>query len=333
MKKFFFYFPNHQHRKTPWIKDVKLDNWKKQNFNSALEISILYTYFVLKNYGFNCELVSKLPKKGIVFVNNKAMRKIPSFNPNLFLINMQVDKTRYIFADLHVVFNQALSCELDKAFNTSYLEPSFYIPHWVSDKIIKRSKLRKNSFDNIIYMGANGNLSSEFKSAKWKNDLKQHGLTFNIERKKWYDFENFDLSFFVRKTGVLSGIHKPAQKLYNSWAAGVPVICGNEIEILLSRKSKYDFLIVNNYDEALNKVLFLKKNNEFRNKMISNGLERYKREFSTDIIIKKWEFFLKKFLPYEFDRWQKRTKTKKFSIYLSKCLSKLTTDLETKMKV
>ena len=31
MKKFFFYFPNHQHRKTPWIKDVKLDNWKKQN--------------------------------------------------------------------------------------------------------------------------------------------------------------------------------------------------------------------------------------------------------------------------------------------------------------
>ena len=29
----------------------------------------------------------------------------------------------------------------------------------------------------------------------------------------------------------------------------------------------------------------------------------------------------------------KRTKTKKFSIYLSKCLSKLTTDLETKMKV
>ena len=139
MKKFFFYFPNHQHRKTPWIKDVKLDNWKKQNFNSALEISILYTYFVLKNYGFNCELVSKLPKKGIVFVNNKAMRKIPSFNPNLFLINMQVDKTRYIFADLHVVFNQALSCELDKAFNTSYLEPSFYIPHWVSDKIIKIS--------------------------------------------------------------------------------------------------------------------------------------------------------------------------------------------------
>ena len=56
------------------MKNVSLNNWENQPFESSLEVMILYTFFALKYSGFNCELVSEFPKSGIVCYNNKVMK-------------------------------------------------------------------------------------------------------------------------------------------------------------------------------------------------------------------------------------------------------------------
>jgi hypothetical protein len=80
---------------------------------------------------------------------------------------------------------------------------------------------------------------------------------------------------------------KPASKLTNAWAAGVPAILSPELPYRELRRSSLDYLEARSGAEALEAIDRLVSDPALYSAMVANGLERA-REFHSDCLTGRW---------------------------------------------
>jgi hypothetical protein len=243
----------------------------------------LQTYVYLKEYGFTCEPVERLPDEGIILAHRDLIPDRLKPLPKQLLICLQADRPPHPHAQLSVVHNPR-----DPRID---METVVYIPPWPQIGMLPRSEKRRDVFENIAYLGWKHNLAAELQDARWYKSLRSLGLRFQMvtesDRDKWRDFSNIDAVIAVRSFASEPYYDKPALKLFNAWHAGVPAILGVESAYRAERKSHLDYIEVRSIDEVISALLSLRDNKGLRDAMIHNGRERAK-ETEAKVIVSLW---------------------------------------------
>jgi len=273
---------------------------------------VAQTYFRLKNRGHDLSLTNHVPDSGIVVYQQrhhdplvKALGK--KKNKELILVCIRGDKSESIVADFEIVQN-------DKwADNNKF----FYIPFWPQPGLIPRDKSRGTRVEVVSFKGFNTNLHKYFFKEKWFKWIIENGFKWQLDSQKfdssnemvtasWHDYKEVDVIIALRnKKSRIDQIRgftsKPAAKLYNAWHAGVPVILGPEYAYQQIRKSKLDYIEVENINQVKETLLYLKENPSYYNKMVENGFNRA-ADYTVDKIASMWEDFLFEEIPLQLNK-------------------------------
>jgi hypothetical protein len=89
---------------------------------------------------------------------------------------------------------------------------------------------------------------------------------------------------------------KPAAKLINAWAAGVPAVLSPEKPYAEVRRSGLDYLEARSGLEALDAIEKLRSDPSMYSAMVANGLDRA-REFQADCLAARWANVLWRTVP------------------------------------
>ncbi|HEY4320817.1 MAG TPA: glycosyltransferase [Gemmatimonadales bacterium] len=243
----------------------------------------------LTHAGIPCQLVRELPEHGIVIAQRESLAAIDgkftervTATATRFVVDMSADLAPYRGANLHIVQNHAM---------TRYGSSFIYSRLWPQSGLIPRDRGRGQRFENISYLGNAKNLVAELRSPRWLAALADRQLTWRAPAKAfdyaepesyhlagdWRDYTTVDAIIAVRGFSArpaASDDRKPASKLFNAWAAGVPAILGRESAYRAERRSELDYLEVGDYDGLVGALDRLRSDAGLREAMIENGLRR-----------------------------------------------------------
>ena len=107
------------------------------------------------------------------------------------------------------------------------------------------------------------------------------------QQHRWNDYSTIDVVVALRPPEAWAARSKPAAKLQNAWAAGVPAILSPESQYRYLRRSSLDYIEARSAADVLAAVDRLRADPDLYNAMVRNGLERG-REFHTDRIVRRW---------------------------------------------
>ena len=107
------------------------------------------------------------------------------------------------------------------------------------------------------------------------------------QQHRWNDYSTIDVVVALRPAEAWAARSKPAAKLQNAWAAGVPAILSPESQYRHLRRSSLDYIEARSAADVLAAVDRLRADPDLYDAMVRNGLERG-REFHTDRIVRRW---------------------------------------------
>jgi len=292
----YFYFPGNKLSIT-CLPQNAVSYWKWQCAEHSITpmqsggcFWTLQTYLYLNDYGFPCKLVETMPDEGIVVSHRDFLDDSMQPGAKLLLLCLRADVDRHPFAQIHVVQNPYQA--IPKRFME--LWESHFIPHWPQPSIIPRDPERRETFENVTFLGNAVNLVSEFQDQEWHDQLKDLGLKFQtkLNHDEWHDYSNTDVILATRSFGRHNDWRgKPASKLYSAWHSGVPAILGHESAFQAERKSTLDYLEATSVEEVISALRQLRDNKELLSAMVENGWMRAK-ETQPDCMVAQWTDFL-----------------------------------------
>lgn len=277
----------------------------------------IQTYLRLKESGFECELVSVLPERGILFAHRDCLSSEEGIynekiypTKQLFIVDMCADLPLYSYANLHISQNPHQARTTSKCFS---------VPHWTQPGLIPRDKGREERFENIYFFGNEKYLPPELRTEAWVSELRKMGLnwkgqmqTFFFDKpdsylkiNNWCDYSDVDAVVAVRRfqsSKKAKYNHKPATKLYNSWLAGVPAILGIESAYQNERVNELDYIEVCTLEETLSALQRLKNDYELRSAMSSNGFMRSQKILPA-ATLEVWKKLITEQIIPEYRRW------------------------------
>lgn len=165
--------------------------------------------------------------------------------------------------------------------------------HFPQPGLLPRDPARGTRIERITFKGHN-NLSEDLRSDHFMNELQRLGIEFEQDYRRfdtgqhnWHDYREADVVLAVRNDTLYRVSHKPASKLINAWAAGVPALLGPEPAFEELRRSELDFITVRNRNEAVRALQRLKSDPDLYRAMVENGLSR-SRAYTEDSILDTW---------------------------------------------
>jgi hypothetical protein len=162
--------------------------------------------------------------------------------------------------------------------------------------------------ENIGYVGALKQMHHDFAASEWVDALRSRGLNWDprlitfarndqlYSDHRWNDYGAMDVVVALRPADTWSVASKPAAKLANAWAAGVPAIVSPERPYKELRRSSLDYLEARSGAEALEAIDLLRSNPSLYSDMVANGLERA-REFHHSRLTERWTDALWRTVP------------------------------------
>jgi hypothetical protein len=117
---------------------------------------------------------------------------------------------------------------------------------------------------------------------------------------RWNDYASTDVVVALRPPGSWNARSKPAAKLQNAWAAGVPAILSPERPYRELRRSPLDYLEARSSADVLAAIDTLRSDPGLYSDMIQNGFERA-REFGPDRLVTRWINVLWREIPARAD--------------------------------
>ena len=310
----YFYIPQND---WPNLIPKKVDQLRPA---TVLETWILQTYLRLRESGFTCQLVEKMPEEGIVVAYRYSLPYESKPAPKVLWVCVKGDQNPHPYAHINVVQNprelEAPPLQIQSVSEDRYLLAGkrFYLPHWPQAGIIPRDPARGDTFENVVYFGISYNLAPELRVPEWQEQLEAMGLRWRLQKNRniWNDFSEVDVILAARSfDGQSDYPWKPASKLYNAWNAEVPAILGRESAFQGERKSDLDYIEVNSYQETIAALQRLRDDKQLRRAMAEN-CRRRAREIVPENIAKRWrDFLIDICVPaYEgwrtADRWQRQ---------------------------
>jgi len=319
MPKIYFYIPETQF--TGNLPESVSEYWSWR-ISKSKDINILgkfdwtlQTYLRMIERGFPCELTTDPSKEGIVLSHQHFMADILHPSQNSLFVCFKGDNPANTFAQINIVQNPN-----DKGRSSvSKFAKNYFLPHWVQPDLCPRDNSRGEEFENVGYMGATQELAEELSSENWVQALKDKGFNW-VERtdpETWTDYTDLDVLVAVRKfkSEADSFSNKPATKLYNAWAAGIPAVLGRESAYRSERKSAFDYIEVDTLGELMHSLEKLRGDINLRREMVNRGNKR-KQEINNETTVKKWEAFLVNVAVPCYHAWQHSSQKEKDAYFL-----------------
>lgn len=257
---------------------------------SGMDGSIVWTYLTaryLNRKGFHVDCGNQPPNKGVIIFHGKDRKKLleilPSFR-NLILVCIQADcNFKLNFSDYRIYQNKEQLLEIGSSYEK-------FCHFWPQPGLIKRDPSRGVKIENIHYKGLKKHLCFNFNELDFLRDTECRffcGENYTAPELFWRDYSEADLLLAVRSFDNNTWDNKPASKLLNSWAAGVPALLGRESAFRSLKRSKLDYIEISSVSDIVDSIKYLKSNPDFYRDMISNGLER-SAFYDSDAIVNDW---------------------------------------------
>ena len=260
-------------------------------FGTGVYVWILQTFLRLHRARAPVRLVSIPPASGLVVVHADHFGRVLSEATRPALLTIVVarsDRRPQPLADFGIVQNAASA------------DPyHFFIPSWLQPGLIPRAAERGTQVKEVAYVGAIKELDPALASPEWGEALRDRGLRWNsrtvafagndraYSQLHWNDYSCVDVIVAVRPPGAWNARSKPAAKLQNAWAAGVPAILSPETPYRELRRSRLDYLEARNPADVLAALDALRTDPGLYSDMVQNGLERA-RAFQPDRLVARW---------------------------------------------
>ena len=260
-------------------------------FGTGLYVWILQTFLRLHAVGAPVHLVERTPAAGLIVAHVDHFERVlrEAVAPaDLTVVVVRSDRKPQPLADFGIVQN----AESADRYH-------FFIPSWLQPGLIARTLDRGTRVENIAYMGSIKELDPNLAHPEWAEVLRARGLnwesrtiTFSgsdqlYEHVRWNDYSSIDVIVALRPARSWNVRSKPAAKLQNAWAAGVPAILTPERPYRELRRSSIDYLEASSSADALDAIEKLRSNPTLYSDMVQNGLERA-RDFQADRLLQRW---------------------------------------------
>jgi hypothetical protein len=261
---------------------------------------IILTYLYLKRRNLNVSISDKFTPGEICIVSSLDFG-IRDLTFDSFVVGCRGDGFKPALCDCTIVQNKA---NLNSATD-------ILIPLWPQPGLIPRLTERGNTIENLVFKGGDVNLYKTFRSAEFQQELEKLGVTLRINGRpdngpvRWNDYSTDDLVLAVRDLTEKDALVKPASKLVNAWAAGVPALLGPEPAFRDLRRSKLDYIEVKTPQAVLEAIQKLNARPELYQQMVTNGLQRAK-EFSVETIIEQWQQALAGPIAKQYKQWRSK---------------------------
>ena len=264
------------------------------------------TYLRLRESGFPCELVGKLPQDGIIVAHRKSLGRGFQPSPNTLLVCLKADANFHSYAHLHVVLNRG---------DARRWYPSVYMPHWPQAGLLPRDPARGDAWENAAFFGDPGSLAGEMRGPAWEAMLRELELAWNpVEPAQWHDFRRVDVVVAVRSFDRRRYPSKPPTKLYNAWHAGVPAVLGRELAYQDERRTSLDYCEAGSFAELVAALRLLKADPGLRRDMAANGRLRA-RESDPAVITGRWQNFFTDVARPAYEKWVQASARERTAFY------------------
>jgi hypothetical protein len=269
-------------------------------FGTGQYIWILQTFLRLRDAGASVELVATAPRDGLVVCFADDVHRLRASAPpqrGLTVVSVRADRQPQELVDFEVVQNAS-----------SAGRHRIFIPLWLQPGLVRRGSERGTRVETVAFMGNRQELHGELLDPAWPEALGTRNLRWDnrmvtfvsndrvYDDLRWNDYSEVDVLVALRPPERWRGRSKPASKLQNAWAAGVPAILSPELPYQELRRSPLDFLEAATAAEALQAVERLRADGELYTAMVENGLERA-RAFRADELTRRWTVMLWHDLP------------------------------------
>jgi hypothetical protein len=269
-------------------------------FGTGVYVWILQTFLRLHAAGAPVRLVERPPAAGLVVAHADHFDRLLSeaASPGaLTIVVARSDRGPQRLADFGIVQNAG---SVDRYH--------FFIPSWLQPGLIPRRPERGANVEEVAYVGAIKELDPDLAGPAWAEALQRRGLRWDCRaiafsgndqvysQLRWNDYSTTDVVVALRASRSWNVRSKPAAKLQNAWAAGVPAIVSPEMPYRELRRSGLDYLEARTSADVLAAIDALRSNPLLYSDMVQNGLERA-REFRPDRLVDRWVDVLWRQIP------------------------------------
>lgn len=248
------------------------------------------TWCRLRDFGIGGIEIATRPAQGRINLANSRTLTRRGADPQLFQASIQADYPRVLWAQFHVQQNADLLCD-DAALQ--YL--------WPQPGIIPRDTAREGVKRIGFFGKLDGNLAGA--AEQWSKAMAARGLEFVArEPERWNDFSDIDIAIGLRSFGNTRHSRKAANKLINSWIAGVPFVGGSDSAFAQAGTAGMDHLLAHNLEEAASQVDRLRSDPGLYRELVEAG-RRKARAFGTDRLAAQWVALLEGPVSARYRQW------------------------------
>ena len=136
------------------------DNLYWSGYKDGTYCWTLQTYLILKSFGYDCELTSQLPARGIIVAHRGLLEDRIRPERGQYIVCIQADWSRHRFAFHHISQNRAQTISAGVPWSQRYLWPgsTSFVHLWAQPGILPRDPSRSTELKTIRYFGISGNL-------------------------------------------------------------------------------------------------------------------------------------------------------------------------------
>lgn len=295
----YFYFP-HQEQVDTFANADPDQDWRL--FNTGVQVWIGQTYLRLRQLGMNVRLTSSAPRSGMVVTHADYVADLLAgqrWPADLVVVAARADRPSNPYAEFEIVQN---GCGADG-------QRVHAVSHWPQPGLLKRDPARGATLRTVAYKGMIGEMGESFKAQPWYDFLQASGLSWQCDATLWQgneqptyqelawnDYSGVDLIVAIRKNTSSLYTKKPASKLINAWAAGVPAILGPEYAYRELRRSPLDYIEASSAEEVAAAIDQLRRDPQLYQAMIDNGLRRA-AEVDATRCAERWRDILETRIP------------------------------------
>lgn len=266
----YFYVPHEIFTEIP-NDEAEFLKWEERGEYHGVASWVVLTYLRIRESQLHVEFIRRVPDSGIVITHARILRDMPVIvPPQVMLVCIEGDRGRSAAAAVHLVQNP-----VQESRATPWRR--IYIPYWTQPGLIPRRSDRGNRFESLAFFGNQFNLAPELHEEAWTNELNRMDLQWDLRlsHERWYDYSGVDGVIAIRSfRGHWNEIWKPANKLFNAWAAGAIPVVGPESAMLHHGTHRRDCMICHSVEEAISCIAELKESSELRALLRANGAER-----------------------------------------------------------
>lgn len=251
------------------------------------DLTIVQTAVLLAAAGWDVDLATE-PRPDAINVVSGIELRISDRWHDRFVVAFRGDWSRTWLGDLSLAMNRTIATRRSES----------HMPHWIQTGLQPRNPEREPRVENLVFKGDLVNLAEPFRSGALVAELRRRGVEFRADvwdprsrRAGWHDYRDVDAVVAVRDIAGAELATKPAAKLVNAWAAGVPAFLGVEPAYRELRTDDLDYFEVTEPEQLLEGIDRLNSDPGLYVRMVEHGRRRAE-EFSRARNVQRWVEFL-----------------------------------------